>query len=724
MKNRLLPLLFFLLLAALWLSSCAPAATAEPAEVPKASAPAQEPPQPEQPASQPPQPTQVLPPPTEEAPKEETSAGESAAGPAPSATALTQDTQQSTPSSAEPSTGAPSPTQPLIEPSPVAPLPVQAVESRLVELEWPARMRLGESDIVRLALTPYEEGYIVEAEFPEHQIQSQAVQVERLAGYTLAAIARLDGVGFEIQPGGDQRQFLPANQPLTWRWTLRPLAPGQQRLAVMVLLEWLPDPGVQSQERQALLFSRGLDVRVVSFLGLTQGQAMAGGFFGLIFSGGLGLFTLIYRPRAAAIHLRMVKPNEHLVVEPNPGMKVSPVETGLISALFRRYARVSLVSEFLSGYSGARAFLALPVRPDGRSDAYTIVKIGPRQDIQQEYENYEAYVRDSLPPMTARIQHVPVALRGSEQAALQYTFLAEPGRLPVSLRLALRQKPDPELLYRLFNSFGPNWWLQREPYTFRLGEEYDCLLPPHYILEPVTAGSKALPLLEDTRSPGGLWLVPGNTLLVSRFPRAEKRRDGVSLTLSGHPQPGQPPLRLRWLGATPPDRTPGRVSSTRAMLLAEYARGFDRYGLPDPLERLEDLLNEPVIGTRSIIHGDLNLENVLVGPGDLVWLIDFAQTRMGHPLFDFARLAAEIIAHVLAARIGSGKIYLDTLSAGDPLLKAIEEIAGNCLSNPAVRREYHLALYVACLGALKFTNLDRRQKHLLYLTAAYMCLGL
>ncbi len=83
------------------------------------------------------------------------------------------------------------------------------------------------------------------------------------------------------------------------------------------------------------------------------------------------------------------------------------------------------------------------MRPNGRSDAYTIVKIGPRPDIQREYRNYETYVRDSLPPLTARIQRPPVTVRGSQRAALQYTFIAEPGRLPVSLRLALRENPMP-----------------------------------------------------------------------------------------------------------------------------------------------------------------------------------------------------------------------------------------------------------------------------------------
>jgi hypothetical protein len=47
-----------------------------------------------------------------------------------------------------------------------------------------------------------------------------------------------------------------------------------------------------------------------------------------------------------------------------------------------------------------------------------------------------------------------------------------------------------------------------------------------------------------------------------------------------------------------------------------------------------------------------------------------------------------------------------------------------CLFSRDEPREYGLALFVACLGGLKFVNLDARQKQRLYLTAAYVGKGL
>jgi hypothetical protein len=619
----------------------------------------------------------------------------------------------------------PIPTQPV-------PTPTVIIEVRTVDLEWPPRIRLGDSDVVRLALVPSEEGYQVETEFPDHQTDTQDIQVARPGGYELVAIARLDGVGFDIAPAGEQARALPLSEAATWHWSITPRQPGQQRLTVVLLLHWEPGPGTVGIARQAVAYSRGLDVRVSSFFGLTRGQAMTGGFLGLLFGGGLFVFalvSLVSTSSPAGVTLRTLAPNQALVIEAHPGLGVSQQERSLLQALFRRYARLVLEREFLSGYSGARAFLALPVHSDGRADAYTIVKIGGREAIAREYENYQRYVKATLPPITARIQAPPATLRGYDQASLQYTFIAEPGRMPVSLRQALLENPDPSLLYKLFDSFGPNWWMQRRPYSFRLAAEYDRMLPPHYVLQPADGRG---PPLDGRSPPGEVEFSVGDIVLPREFQRVEKRLDGESFSLKGHPSAGNPPLRTRWLSARPPHGAAGRVVATRWTLLADFTNGFELYDLPEPLARLPKILDEGVSGTKSVIHGDLNLENALVGPGDFVWLIDFATTRDGHTPYDFAHLEAELIAHVIAPQTGSPEKYLAALR-GEPsqklapyyaLRSALGEIAGRCLFNPNQPREYHLALYMACLGALKFANLNTNQKHLLYLTAAQLSASL
>lgn len=658
-------------------------------------------------------------------------------------TAPTQQVAES-PSTAEKATAtaAPLPTQAVVspqatqavpQPTQILPQPTTSIEQRVVELEYPPRMRLGDSDVVRLSLIPYKNGYIVTTEFEEHQTLTQTVQVPRPGGYELSALARLDGVGFEIAPVGDQEQYLPPDQTLAWRWSLRPTAPGQQRLTIILRLRWTPVTGANAAGRETTAYSRSLNVQVVSFFGLTRGQAMTGGLVGTLFGGGLSLFSLVLLTRPGHSALKTLAENLNLILEPRPGMSITYPEAQLLRTLFRRYSRLVVESEFLSGYSGARTFLAQPIRTDGRADAYTIIKIGGRDSIQREFENYETYVKDTLPPITARIQHAPVTVRGSEKAALQYTFIAEPGRMPTSLRLALLENPDPALLVKLFETFGPNWWMQRRPYTFRLAQEYDRVLPTHYVLQPVNGSGR---VLDGRRPPAEVSLEMGEQVTLRNFGIAERRLDGKSLSLRGQPANGQPPLRLRWLGLGDPNGAAGRVVAARATLLADFVSGLSLFGLPDPLQRLPELLNGTLSGTQSVIHGDLNLENILIGLGDFVWLIDFAQTRDGHTLFDFAHLEAEIIAHILAPRADSPAQFLHDLrsviplfpsttpSAPYALLSTLHTIASRCLFNPSQPREYTLALTLTCLGALKFTNLSQHQRHLLYLTAAYLAQGL
>lgn len=620
-------------------------------------------------------------------------------------------------------------------------LPTRApapTESRLVELEWPEHMRLGDSDIVRIALIPSQEGYAVSAEFAEHQMVTSTVQVRRPGGYDLSAVGRLDGVGFDLSPQGDQVHDLPVGETVTWRWTLIPRAAGQHRLAVSLTLRWTPVSGAARATHESLIFSKGLNVDVTSLLGMTTAQAATAGVMGLMLGGGFGAAALASRRRPLRAALQAQFPNERLVIEPRPGLRIKPEEGTLLQTLFRHYARLVVESEFLSGYSGARTLLALPIHADGRSDAYTIAKIGDHESIQREFENYERFVKDTLPPITARIQEAPVTLsprftrrqapddrrvgNGATRAVLRYTFIGEPGRNPISLREALLSNPDPALLRKLFTTFGPNWWMQRRPYAFRLAQEYDRALPAHFVIEPASGKGK---LLDAQAEEGGAtWQTVaqlGDLVALRGFNRIETRMDGKSLSLAGEAAPGRPALRVRWLSTEPPNGATGRVVSDRATLLGEYVAGFDRCGLPDPLPRLQGWLDESVRGSQSTIHGDLNLENILVGPGGFVWLIDFAQTRDGHVLYDFAHLEAEVIAHIIARGVATPVDYLNLLRANShPLLIALHDIAASCLANPAQPREYTLALCLACVGALKFNNLAPSTKQLLYLTAAHL----
>lgn len=605
------------------------------------------------------------------------------------------------------------------------PTPTPVVEDRKIELEWPDRIHLGDSDVVRLAIIPSDSGYTLTTEFPDHQTITQDVPIVRPSGYDLFAVARLEGVKFDIAPSGEQAYHVPEGQPVTWHWSLTPKQPGNHRLTISLSIRWVPLDDKSGDVREGAAYSKGLDVYVPSFLGLTRGQAMTTGFFGALIGSVVSLLGVLRKPKTKRHSIELRSPNERVSIELPARLYLEPNEIQLLQTLFSRYGKLSVLQEFRSGYSGARTFLLLPHRLDGRTDAHTIAKIGQKHIIQQEFSNFETYVKHTLPPITARIQQQPLSVRGSDLAALQYTFIGEPGSLPVSLRQTLLQNPDPAYLKKLFDSFSPNWWAQRNAHTFRLIEEYDRLLPPHYIVEPASGKPDAV---LDGRAAWPDSVSIGKTVSLSNFGYREPRAGYISL--KGEAVSGQPPLRVHWQGEPSSRPVTGRVTVTRISMLQNYTQGMERFGLPDPLEKLPALLNETITASQSIIHGDLNLENILVGPGEIIWLIDFAETRHGHPLADFAHLETEIISHIIAPQVENPLEFLklfDAVLQGNkpsalaefhPLLTELHDIASRCQVDPAQPREFLLALFASCLGAIKYRNLDRHQKHFIYLSAA------
>lgn len=616
---------------------------------------------------------------------------------------------------------APSVSTPIAEPTQVSPTREPVVEAMVMDIEWPLRLRWGDSDTVRMRLLPDGEDYILEAEFPEHEIESQSIPVERPDGYALSAFAQLEGVGFTISPQGMVERQLPPGEGAVWHWTFSPERAGQQRLTIQMVLRWIPGAQISGATIERRVLSRGLDVQVTTFLGLTADQSLLFGMFGIIIGGGLSLTGLLWKDKRLRASLLERIPAETLTIETASGIVLQAGDERLLKGLFNRYGRVMIVKEFLSGYSGARTLLVLPVLPGGQSDAYTIVKIGERDSMMAEYHNYETYVKDRLPPITARIQQQPITIPGSDRASLQYTFIAEPGRHPVSLRESLLANNQPELLVKLFDTFGPNWWMQRSPYTFSLAQEYDRLLPPHAILEPVEGGPVGRVRAEIDRktSPDMVKFNEGDVVYLRGVQASEVRADGNSLTLFCTPQPGQPALRMRWPVRKIPVKQYARIVKTRGTLLGEWTNGMNRYGLNDPLLFLDGILSRLVHGTRSIIHGDLNVENILVGPGGFVWLIDFAHTREGHTLFDFAHLEMELITQVIAQVVKPDE-FVDRLSSGTfPILAVMDHLSRQCYFNPEWSEEMLLARVMTCLGGLKYANLSGHARHLLYLAASW-----
>lgn len=627
-------------------------------------------------------------------------------------------------------TQAPVPTEIIVTDSPLEPeLNTDRVlnqriliDQRYLEFEYPQQLYFGDSDVIRLSLIPVEEGYLVQSEFPDHHVETEPYRINQIEGYHLLGTAQIYALGLDILPGVAQKKLIQPNQDTHWRWTVLAKSPGTHRLTINLSLKWISEEESEVNNKPEVeIFSKAFEVDVRSFFGLNRKQSFVGGFGSLIISGLIGFITLFWKKHPIQKLLEVKIPDEKLKIETKPEINLEEKDRFLLQAMFSGYARILIEREFLSGYSGARTLLILPIHLDSRRDAEMIVKIGLKESIQREYQNYLDYVKQTLPPMTARIQKTPVTTKNGLYAALMYTFVAEPGKPPKSLGRYLEEKNTPNVINQVFDNFGPNWWYQNSPYIYRLSMEFDKKLPSHLSVKPVDGKKQFNALSFSQTDYDKLPLINvGQIIFLEKFDHVERRGDGKSYTLVSKSTSSHAPIRVRWLSADRPRAGLVQVIETRENIYQGYKEEFEHFGLPEPWNYLKKVLNESINGTRSVIHGDLNLENILIGAGGFVWLIDFSETREGPPIYDLSHLALEIVAHLYANKIYDAISFVNQLKNRSlDHLNILEKLAEKCVKPGTGKREYQLALLVSSLGALKYENLSQKSKYFLYIFAAW-----
>jgi len=455
-------------------------------------------------------------------------------------------------------------------------------------------------------------------------------------------------------------------------------------------------------------------------------------------------------------------------------VKLDSEERRVLQLMFRDYGQVQIVREMDGGNSGARVLLVRPLRVDGYMDAPVIAKLDDRYAVLYERRRYDLHVKGTLPATTARLVDMPIVPDELSIGGLKYTFV---GRIedtePVNLREYALQKPPEavaDLIHVLFESFGPAWWLQRKPYRFGAWREYEHVLPPALVLEAVPESK----LNEATRviRPLGNWsrssqILPGEVIAIEEFSVQKIGRQNDRLHLAAGSQPealnraskveirGLDSAAGHYRGEVIP-RLGGRVIHTRDDLLRRSLQrlepdfdfqaamipspipGID--SLPNPILHVNELLERQVGGYLSIIHGDLHAGNVLVGPYGDAWLIDFAWSREGHTLFDWAMLEVSLLVEVIAGRArpgwaGAWEIIrlLHALNRGQPLrtleasraaveslgmIQAVREVVRQCLALPGQWREYFVALAFIGLRLMDWQSESLDGRRLAFLSAA------
>lgn len=446
----------------------------------------------------------------------------------------------------------------------------------------------------------------------------------------------------------------------------------------------------------------------------------------------------------------------------------------ILNKLFADYRQITVEEELKGGFSGSRVFVVKPVRTDGTPELPSVVKIGPIQLVRQEWQAYQDHIRHKLPGI-AEIRGDPVVPADQPWGGIHYVMIGSGTFYFESLTQYYRRAAAVDIAYiltqRLFRQLGRLWRFNSPKTEFNLAASYDHLLPVNLVIRPTpdpgVNGSielKAGSIPPDLPS-------PGTQVRLNGFVVVEVDEDEKSVTLdwptsdevpSSYRVRLQPVINIEeYQIGLMLNHEFGIVSTTRlitlkATLLTLLGVDFNTsaseltltgdHPLPNPLERLSNILaSRPTVRLASI-HGDLNSENILVDPETRdVQLIDFGSARRDHVLHDLLRLETAIVTRLLPDSLKRAHLPADAVvklytavhytgfarspETAPPLshpelekpfsaLLAIRQAATNLLFDANEPTEYYQGLTLYLLGSLKYRNLDELAKRVAFYAAA------
>ena len=162
-------------------------------------------------------------------------------------------------------------------------------ESRLLALEWPARLRVGDSDTIRLTLEVDETGAITPTAMIEgHETRGEQVKIPNLYDtHNVMVEARLDIAGLVYTPTSEVVEPMQPGQSVVFFWSVQPRQVGKYRGTVWVHLLYIPKQptgqegdGETDQAARMTLSAQLIEIEAVNFLGLGGNAARVTGWIG------------------------------------------------------------------------------------------------------------------------------------------------------------------------------------------------------------------------------------------------------------------------------------------------------------------------------------------------------------------------------------------------------------------------------------------------------------
>ncbi len=175
-------------------------------------------------------------------------------------------------------------------PAPVKPTLVPSIsETRLLTLEFPPKIRAGDSDIIRLTLEVDEFGNIIPtAEIEGHEVRGETIEVKNLyETHIIIAESRLDMAGVEILPTEIISEPLLPGESVTFYWSISAPDASNYRGTVWLYLRYIPKAG--GTELRRAISAQTVEIEAIKFFGVLSASpakklGALGTFLGVILS--------------------------------------------------------------------------------------------------------------------------------------------------------------------------------------------------------------------------------------------------------------------------------------------------------------------------------------------------------------------------------------------------------------------------------------------------------
>jgi hypothetical protein len=180
-------------------------------------------------------------------------------------------------------------------------------ETRLLTIEWPRAVRVGDSDLVRLRFEVDPVGRLTPApESGGSSIQDEVIGIPDLYDtHNVVVEVRLDLAGMQVAPQATITEPIRRGQALVFYWSISPVQPGTYRGTLWVYLNMVPKGGGDIDRRALVAYRMEIEAR--SVLGLPASIARWGGAAGTLLGMILSMPFIQDILRRAAIRLGLSK---------------------------------------------------------------------------------------------------------------------------------------------------------------------------------------------------------------------------------------------------------------------------------------------------------------------------------------------------------------------------------------------------------------------------------